>query len=104
MKEIQESIDHWNRMLKWAKKQRSKAHPESYFMEEVIGESWYGDHCPLCNKYRTMDCCGDCPLSIAGHECGYTNSPWWKVFDSDTWGKWCKNAKRMIKVLEELEK
>lgn len=97
-KTIKESIQHWKRMLKWAKKQPSRAYISSLRMRDEIWETWFSDDCPLCREYKME--CNQCKLG----DCDNPKSCWGKVYNSRTWGIWCKNAELMIKRLEGLLK
>ena len=86
-KAIQESIDHWTRMIDWAKKQPKYNRSFRKHMEIEINESWFSDDCALCNIYRDIyrDNCDKCPLYKSYYRCDDPNSIWRKIYDSNTW-------------------
>lgn len=106
LKAIDDSIDHWNRMIEWVDKQNPNKCVDSDAMKREIRESWSGCHCALCNICN--DDCGICPLHLIGKDCNNDGSPWMVVSDTDdeeTWGKWLEAAKGlMIPALKEARK
>lgn len=97
-KAIKESIQHWKRMLKWAKKQPPRQNADDGNMYKAIRESWFDDSCSLCQEHVLR--CKECELG----DCEDSNGVWRKVDTSYTWLTWCKNAELMIKRLEGLLK
>lgn len=102
---IQKSIDHWTRMIEWAKKQPrvSEADPRQMIQElhEWIGSSF----CSLCQKYeKEQGTCISCPLCIKHGACGGSTNKnkWHDVAASFTWDQWVWNAKKFLKQLKSL--
>lgn len=104
---IKKSIEHWERMIKWAEKQTVSFLSDK--MYRSLGEDWYSDGCPLCKKYYKEDgntykeSCGYCPLYLhVGKACNEKNHVWAKFTLLLTKDKWINNAKKMLELLEEL--
>ncbi|RLC80938.1 MAG: hypothetical protein DRJ03_20790 [Chloroflexi bacterium] len=99
----QQSIDHWERMIEWVKRQDPEGIPSYQRMELEIGEDWYSESCPLCQCFSLPDVpCKDCPL---GDVFGFCNNPaalnaWPNVRWSRTWGEWLEAADVMLLQLE----
>lgn len=83
---------HYDKMIEWAKKQNPGDKPEPDLMYSDIGEDWYGEHCPYCQKYSNDDCEGRCPLSGNNLCC---NGLWDKMNESETWEQWVGYAKEI---------
>lgn len=98
---IKGSIEHWKRMIAWVKKQPKSYRVSSDRIEIQLGEDWYADYCPLCKKYYEKYC-DKCPLyQHVGKSCN-KNPVWTKFTLVLTRNKWIENAKKMLKLLEEL--
>ena len=71
---IKDCVQHWNRLIKWMKKQKGRVIFLDYErMKEDIGESWYRDDCALCKEYY-KNWCVDCPLCKKYGSCGDSSS------------------------------
>jgi hypothetical protein len=113
MKKIQQqAISHYNRMIKWVKTQDPKQYPDECFMEQEIGEDWFGDGCPYCKinmaeEYDEKHAeCEKCPLSKNGAEQGIgtgncCNGLWKKMARSKTWKTWLKYAELIKQYIIE---
>jgi len=101
-KAIQESIDHWTRMIDWVKKQPKNDWTNRNYMDSKIYESWYGGDCALCKIYWLN--CNKCPLYKSGNRCFNRNSIWKKIYHSTTWKDWLYWAYRMRATLKRLLK
>lgn len=102
---INNSIAHWKRMIKWARKQPVNRKPDIINMFKAIGEIWHDDDCALCQKYyHEFKGCDDCPLNKAFGECSSSknNNLWFTVIKSKSWGIWIVNAEAFLKQLESL--
>ena len=113
---IDRSIRHWERMIKWAKKQKKSLLVSGYDnpdMETEIGEYWNAYYCNLCKAFKTKE--GDelcfnnkiyCPLADKYGECGVRGSEnnFLRVHNSKTWGQWVYNANIMLKQLQSLRR
>ncbi len=101
---IKKSIEHWERMIAWVKKQPQTDKPYYFAIEGAIGEDWSDEHCPLCEFYLSV--CNKCPLQKKhGHCSGYEKdryNNWNKVFNARTWKTWLKHAKVLLKQLKSL--
>jgi hypothetical protein len=106
---IGESIKHWKRMIRWAKKQKANGSAKILVMAKSLHEHWKGNHCPLCKKYTDIydyvDCF-KCPLAKRYGECSGSNNikgnNWQNVNSSTNWKVWIKEAKIMLKQLKSL--
>jgi len=109
---IEDSIKHWERMIKWAKKQPKRGLLSMPKMKtkmfESIGEYYGGDDCPLCQRYLYAEGCEVCPLGRKYRKaldkdlvlaCVLT---WRKAYGSTTWAVWLKYAKLLLKDLKSL--
>lgn len=102
---IQASIEHWERMIKWAEGRKSKAHPSMDKMYNEIGEHWEGDYCEIC--MRSIGC-KTCPLfKKYGHcvvfEDEQADNNYSKVVKAKTWHDWLKEAYIMLNQLKSLK-
>ena len=101
-KAIQESIEHWTRMIEWVKKQPKNDWINPNYMESKINESWYANDCALCKI--DLEECKKCPLYKSGNGCNNHNSIWKKIHPSNTWKEWLYWAYRMRATLKRLLK
>ena len=101
-KAIQDSIDHWTRMIDWAKTQPQNNWTNFFRMGREIKESWYGVDCALCKIY--IEECNKCPLYKLGNGCFNRNSIWKKIGYSSSWKEWLYWAYRMRATLKRLLK
>jgi hypothetical protein len=105
--ELKQSLRHYWRMRKWAKKQDGRTKINQLDIEEDIGESWDGEFCILCKTYGVFCAsygvfCDCCPLYLNDHDCNEIKSPWIKLNASKTWGQWIKAATEMARVIMKL--
>jgi len=101
---IEESIKHYKRMIKWAKKQPQNDIALLMDMDTKLGETYGADDCPMCVKYRIYPRCNVCPLG-AKYNDGFSCTPSWRaVFHSKTWGEWVIHAEVLLKDLKGLIK
>lgn len=107
------AIDHYTRMIEWAKTQRQTDQALLSSMESAIKEGWYADYCPYCKYYKTGEIydfrydCGVCPLDIAVRSrngfgpsslcCGRL---WRRMDRSKTWKTWVKRAEKVMEFIE----
>ncbi len=102
LKLLKESIAHWKRMIKWAKKRDPM---ESCYAQEMlrsIEEDWFSDFCPLCKKYSGFcdNFCSGCPLDIFFITCEGAKSKWMELRNrSEIWMEWIYYAKRVKRQL-----
>ncbi len=107
---IQYTLNHWNKMIEWVKKQKMTGKPNSEKMYEQIGENWYGEYCPLCRQLRpdknVSDCIYKCPLGKAFGVCSNNQSKnyWSKIDKSRTWKTWLSNAIKLRRQIKSLLK
>jgi hypothetical protein len=114
------TIPHWERMieavrnsLKDPKHALAGKIPSPKAMFLAIGETWFGEYCPLCEydkEQARLDpeffpgVCQHCPLyKYLGTACGVPGTPWMKVNNSQTWEEWLNNAYEMLNRLQELK-
>jgi hypothetical protein len=99
MKRIQQkAIDHYDRMIKYAKTRNKRSTPDAAQMVDAIGETWGPDECAYCQKYIN-DPCAKCPLHgkddplavqhVYGQCC---NGLYGKMALARTWGDWISRA------------
>ncbi len=118
--EVQKSIEHWERMIRWASIRDSHQTPCLFTMELELKESWRGGHCALCLEYAACKSnpCAECPLKLKYGSCD-TNTVrsiwhgpfhvarrcenrWAYVMAARTWKKWIKEAKKFLIQLYSL--
>ena len=108
---IEDSIDHWKRMIKWVKKQDRRMAANPLSMLVGAGQDWSSDSCSLCQQQqnpRWEPGCPKCPLAQKYGLCSCVNltSPtknaWGRVTAAKTWAGWLQHGKRMLKQLESL--
>ena len=102
---IKKSIDHWKKMIKWAKKQVPHEMVAHWKMKQSLKEAWFANDCWLCYVYLDDDVCSNkCPLYKEYGRCGSdcSRNYWRKVVISSNWGNWVKNAKTFLKQLKSL--
>lgn len=95
----EQTLAHYDRMIKWVEKQDPDDTPISLKMLDEIKENWQGDYCPLCNKFFK---CSYCPIAKMGHECCF-ETPWTKLANAKTWKEWLDGAREEIAFIESLE-
>lgn len=115
---IQESIDHWQRMIDWtdAVVDKDKHHLESEMkggMEEDIEETWSGGYCMLCKQVKVeaikdnfvTPSCYICPLGILqkGY-CGKEGTAYRDILQAKTWNEWIIAANKVLVDLKSLRK
>jgi len=100
---IKKAIAHWERMIRWAKKQNKKEFPSLFSMSNDIKEAWKGKDCELCKQFQNKaDGCSNCPLYKKYNNCNTVHNLWFAVSFSRTWKEWVKNAKKFLKQIESL--
>ena len=105
LKYTKKALDHWDRMIKWAKKQPPTNEPNFDLMKQTIGEGWGTQDCDLCNIHKTT--CTKCAIWVAtGKHCtsqGHDDADF-----SLTWSQWIEGAnqlrKTLLKTIEYYEK
>jgi len=115
-KALDESLKHWERMIRWADKQPLDTPVSQVEMKEDIGETWIGEDCSLCKIFEDssndMFCQSNrlgliCPLytkfGVCGVSGGVSTNLWHTVSTSKTWGDWVVNAKKFYSQLESLK-
>jgi len=106
---IEDSIKHWKRMIRWAKKQPAKKTMNSITMRlamyHKLHESWIGEYCALCKKFPK---CKNCPVAKSYGICGMSaycpKNSWADVNSSKNWGEWVIAAKQMLEQLKSLKR
>jgi len=110
---IEQSIDHWERMIAFAKTQTKNVETRSSHMQGIIGESWFAIDCPLCKRFVSersvcirLKTHETCPLKKQYGKCGSdsydsnTSNAWRKVFLAFTWQEWLDAAEKMVGQLK----
>ncbi len=104
-KAIQESLEHWERMIEWVKKQPKDDINKTKIKKE-LGEYWLGKNCSLCQNYRRDKSCANCPLSKKyGNDDIFTTictETYGKITFSTTWQEWLEHAEVMVEQLKSL--
>jgi len=108
VKELKQSIAHWNVMIQWVKGRKlADAHerPSMLKMEMATGQNWTAQFCPLCQAVKKACdilvvslpfCRKHCPLGSCGDD-----SAWQEVHEADTWVNWLAAAEnKMLPALE----
>jgi hypothetical protein len=93
-------IEHYERMIAWAKTQNPIDYCSFRNMETALDESWSGVYCLLCNFYK------DCPLCPVGKRTGKFNcneTPWQLLNRAQNWEEWLLAAEEELKFLEGLD-
>ncbi len=99
--------EHWLR-LKWASEVLDEAEVIAVpfrvkVLKKLIGESFYGYDCALCELFLEGidkdDGCNSCPIGIAGLTCGVFLSPWNKVIIATTWKETAVRSQEMVDML-----
>lgn len=93
------TIAHYNRMIKWAKKQISDNAIRCNVMFSEIQENWLSLSCPFCKVFD----CELCPITINTKEGQCLNTPWHDMNNSETHEEWIKNAERMKQFIIDLK-
>ena len=116
LKEIQkETMEHYGRMIEFAKTQNKHDRPDKAVMLLNIGEHWQANYCPYCKEFKTGEKyhqCDKCPLNgymtkiymVSGLPTSAVHcfAPWEKLFrKSKTWQQWIKNAEKVIKYVDK---
>jgi hypothetical protein len=99
-----ETLEHYDRMIKQAKKQWPKGRPNRSLMEKNLKENWYGEYCPYCIAYKNK--CSECELKgklqkneILSVLC--CDKLWYKMVISDTWEEWIEAAEKVKLYIKE---
>ncbi len=103
-KAVQESAEHWERMIVWVDSKNDKDSPPfDEEMKKAIGEDWYDNYCSLCKKFRG---CQKCPLQESYGVCTNDDNEnaWKSVYSSATWQEWLVNAKKLLEQIKSLLK
>ncbi len=97
------TIEHYERMIKWAEKQDGRERICPTKMEIEIGENYFGDSCPFCEEFHGESYgCGCCPLK-KNENVTCCDDRWSELYNSKRWGEWIRNAKRIIEFVENVE-
>lgn len=106
---ISKTVQHWTRMYYWAKGQPKSRRTDEEEMENAIGESWFGQYCPLCTEYYAKkkglpDLCSPCLLAIKYGKCSMNvgENLWGTVHGARFWGVWAVRAAAFIEQLRSL--
>ena len=69
MKALNESIEHWERILQFVK---------DVNIASLRKEGWNGDSCACCAEFVAYDCDG-CPIKAYTGEADCLDTPWWSA-------------------------
>lgn len=89
------SIEHWKRMIRWARTRHPSERAGGGDMLTLLGETWGNLHCSLCQIFEKLQCHG-CPIGDGGYCC----KAYRDVSNSMTWGEWLPNAEKMVIFLK----
>jgi hypothetical protein len=91
----QKAIEHYERMLAYAKTQDPNDRPDLEVMEEAIKETWDADSCPYCAKYLYI--CNKCALNptLVNTPDYCCNGLYNAMVFSNTWTEWISYAKKI---------
>jgi len=102
-----QSIEHWEKMINWAKTQMPNEAVTVGKMFEKIKEVWSSDDCPLCQTFFHLniddyDLCKHCPLRVIFGSCNKKQemNAWQDVSNAKTWGEWVESAEVMLQQLQ----
>lgn len=104
----QQALEHYDRMIAWAKAQPQKDSARYTVMYTSLGEAWGSMDCPYCR--RANDLCGLCVLGrhdacygalrcYGGDEC--CGGRWIELDAGYTWGDWIASAKKVRKYIKD---
>lgn len=101
----QAAIEHYDRMIEWAKKQNQLSLCESSIMRDQLGE-YYGSIscvfcCVFCEKYEGRGC-PKCPLyckESGGNQC--CDNLWKEMVESATWEEFIPAAEKVREYIRE---
>lgn len=95
---IKASIEHWQRMIAWAKEQPYGQEPDSEKMKRAIGEKWFTADCSLCKVFKSHynGDCRPCPLHDSRQYHWVCCNEWVDVNNSETWGGWVTEAEHLL--------
>ena len=94
----QKTIEHYERMIKWAGRQDGNDPVSRSLMVSAIGESWFGESCPYCDKYGSPFDCGKCSLQTKNNCC---NGLWNAFLGAKNWQEWITAAKAVLELIKE---
>lgn len=99
----QEVLDHYDRMIAWAKTQNPNSTCHRNIMEFSIRECWSGEYCSLCDIYQKAIPCILCPVSIKSGKFFCEETPWKDMARAETWKEWLVAAENEKAFLESLD-
>lgn len=102
-KAIEETAQHWERMIKWAKGRPGENDVDFVYMARTLEESIGATSCPLCQRYQGLSCYA-CPLGKKFGKCAETNTKnyYGLTADSQTWGEFVLNAENFLSQIKSL--
>jgi hypothetical protein len=98
----QKAIEHYERMIEWAKTQDGSEKTDYFYMEARIDESLSGWYCSYCIKNDNV--CLECELKAEAPSirqsccCG---GLWTIMGLSETWSEWITNANKVLDYIRE---
>lgn len=99
---FEDTIEHYNRMIAWAKTQDSLERADEDAMYAKLGENWFSDSCPMCKEHLKIDACPlrpDYQGICNGQEC--CGGLWKELLYAACWGDWIKRAERVLEFIKE---
>lgn len=94
------TINHYNKMIEWAKTQDPLGVPTLKYMKQAIGEHWYGNHCPVCSFHKGV--CSECIIHYYEGVDDCTGTPWIDMDNASTWKEWLEHAQDELLFLKSL--
>jgi len=93
----QKSLDHYDRMIAWAGKQKPNEYADLKKMKYYINEVPGAMDCTYCQKYKW---CWGCELrGVSGSGC--CNGLYDKMCNAKTWKTWIKRAKKVREYIKD---
>jgi len=93
----QKSLDHYDRMIAWAEKQKPNEYADFEKMKYYINEFPGATNCAYCQKYKW---CWGCELHGVS-DSGCCNGLHDKMCNAKTWKIWIKRAKKVREYIKD---
>jgi hypothetical protein len=92
----QKAIEHYERMIEWAKTRHPDENISTFIMFGHIKETWAGVFCAYCIDYECD--CSKCPLEFNDECCG---DLYCDMINSSTWSEWITNANKVLDYIRD---
>lgn len=97
------TLNHYHKMIKWAKTQNPEFDVNLKLMRKEIGEDWGYAHCPYCSRFfnqRGGSECSACPLNKTIDSEACCDGLWDKMNNCCLWFQWIEEAEKIINFIE----